>query len=125
MSDERLAQQIRENSQELRELESQLRAAYVNKALRAQLAEKEKNSLEEQLRQQNEYEIVRKHQQAEAEHDAKQKLNIKATQIKHRKELEKQIVDQRYEQRLLYDEFLKEKIIIDEILRRIEKEQIE
>lgn len=47
--DEKLRQYVRENSHELKELESQLRAAYVNKTLAAQIAEREANQIEEQV----------------------------------------------------------------------------
>lgn len=48
--DEKLRLQLRENSHELKELEAQLRAAYVKKTIAAQLAEKEANKLEEEVK---------------------------------------------------------------------------
>lgn len=48
--DSKRRQQIRESNQELRELESKLRAAYVSKSIRLQLAEKEALRLEEMVR---------------------------------------------------------------------------
>lgn len=47
--DAKRRQQIRESNQELRELESKLRAAYVSKSIRLQLAEKEAMRLEEMV----------------------------------------------------------------------------
>lgn len=47
--DSKRRQQIRESNQELRELESKLRAAYVSKSIRLQLAEKEATRLEEMV----------------------------------------------------------------------------
>lgn len=47
--DSKRRQQIRESNQELRELESKLRAAYVSKSIRLQLAEKEAQRLEEMV----------------------------------------------------------------------------
>lgn len=47
--DAKRREQIRESNQELRELESKLRAAYVSKSIRLQLAEKEANRLEEMV----------------------------------------------------------------------------
>lgn len=47
--DSKRRQQIRESNQELRELESKLRAAYVSKSIRLQLAEKEAARLEEMV----------------------------------------------------------------------------
>lgn len=49
--DAKRRQQIRESNQELRELESKLRAAYVSKSIRLQLAEKEALKLEEMVSQ--------------------------------------------------------------------------
>lgn len=51
--DAKRRQQIRESNQELRELESKLRAAYVSKSIRLQLAEKEANRLEEMVIKKN------------------------------------------------------------------------
>ncbi len=48
--DSKRRQQIRESNQELRELESKLRAAYVSKSIRLQLAEKEALRLEEMVK---------------------------------------------------------------------------
>lgn len=48
--DAKRRQQIRESNQELRELESKLRAVYVSKSIRLQLAEKESTRLEEMVR---------------------------------------------------------------------------
>lgn len=47
--DSKRRQQIRESNQELRELETKLRAAYVSKSIRLQLAEKEAMRLEEMV----------------------------------------------------------------------------
>lgn len=44
--DEKMRQQIRENSYELRELEEKLKAAYMNKERAAQIAEKKAEILE-------------------------------------------------------------------------------
>lgn len=47
--DSKRRQQIRESNHELRELESKLRAAYVSKSIRLQLAEKEAAKLQEMV----------------------------------------------------------------------------
>lgn len=47
--DEKLRLQLRESSHELKKFESQLRAAYAQKSLAAQLAEKEANKIEEEV----------------------------------------------------------------------------
>lgn len=123
--DARMAEQIRESSQELRALETKIRSAYVSKALQAQLAEKEKARLEEQLREQNENEQTNQKRLADQECERKQKELAKVEQMKLRGELQEQIVEKCRKRKLLYEEFLKEKLIIDEIMRKIQMEQIE
>lgn len=123
--DTRMAEQIRENSQELRALETQIRSAYVSKALQAQLADKEKARLEQQLCQQNEIEQLDQKLSAEKERQRQQQEQAKVKQLKLRGYLQEQIVEKRRKRKLLYEEFLKEKRIIDEIMRQIQMEQIE
>lgn len=123
--DARMAEQIRESSQELRALETKIRSAYVSKALRAQLAEREKSRLQEQLRQQNEIDEFNQNLAADEEHKRQQQAAAKVGQLKLREELQEQIVAKWRQRKLLYEEFLNEKLIIDEIMRKIQIEQIE
>lgn len=123
--DERMAQQIRENSQELRVLETRIRAAYVNKSLKVQLAEREKKRLQEKI--QIEYEIQQMKQKLndDLQRERQQKMELRMQQEQHRRELLEQIADKQFKRKILYEEFLKEKIIIDAIMEQIEREQIE
>lgn len=123
--DERMAQEIRENSQELRELETRIRAAYVTKSLKLQLAEREKQRLMEKIHIENEIQRMKQKLQEDAERERQRKEEIRLKQQKHREELLEQIADKQFKRKILYEEFLKEKIIIDEILAQIEREQIE
>lgn len=123
--DARMAEQIRESSQELRALETKIRSAYVSKGLRAQLAEKEKDRLQEQLRQQNEIEQFNRILTADKENKRQQQEAAKVEQLKLRGELQEQIVAKWRQRKLLYEEFLNEKLVIDEIMRKIQMEQIE
>lgn len=123
--DERMAQDIRENSQELRELETRIRSAYVTKALKLQLSEREKERLMEKIRIENDVQQMKQKIHDDAERDHQRKAELKLKQQKHRIELMEQIVDKQFKRKILYEEFLKEKIIIDEIMAQIEREQIE
>lgn len=123
--DERMAQEIRDNSQELRELETRIRAAYVTKALKLQLAEREKERLLEKIRIENEVQRMKQQLHADAERDRQRKMELRVKQQEHRMELLEQITDKQFKRKILYEEFLKEKIIIDEIMAQIEREQIE
>lgn len=123
--DERIAQQIRDNSQELRELETRIRSAYVTKTLKLQLAEREKKQLEEKIQIENEIQMMKQKLIADTERERQRKEEQHRKQEIHRKELLQQIVDKQFKRRILYEEFLKEKIIIDEIMAKIQREQIE
>lgn len=123
--DNRIAQQIRENNQELREIETKLRAAYVKKSVKLQLAEKEKQRLEEQIQQQIERKEFRERRKRETQEDKEKREQTRIEKIKYRDELEEQIVEKCRKRKRLYEEFLNEKIIFDEIMRRIQQEHIE
>lgn len=123
--DERMAQEIRENSQELRELETRIRAAYVTKTLKLQLAEREKQRLLEKIHIENDLQRMKQKLQEDAERDRQRKEEIRLKQQQHRKELLEQIADKQFKRKILYEEFLKEKIIIDDIMAQIEREQME
>lgn len=121
----RMAQQIRESNQELREIETKLRSAYVKKSLKLQLAEKEKLQLEVQLQQQNETKEFNERRKRELEEDNERKMQINFEKIRYRDELEEQIVEKCRKRKRLYQEFLNEKIKFDEIMRRIQQEQMQ
>lgn len=123
--EQRMAQQIRENSQELRELETRIRAAYVNKSLKVQLAEREKKRLEEKIQIENDIQLMKQKLNDDLQRERQKKEELRVRQERHRRELMEQIADKQFKRKILYEEFLKEKIIIDEIMAQIEREQIE
>lgn len=123
--DERMAQQIRDNSQELRELETRIRSAYVTKTLKLQLAEREKKQLQEKLQIENDIQLMKQKLAADLERERQRKAELQQKQEIHRKELLQQIADKQFKRKILYEEFLKEKIVIDEIMAQIQREQIE
>lgn len=123
--DEKLRQQIRESNQELRELESKLKAAYVAKGLAAQLREREACALQEKLNLQNEMIELEKARvsnenqwRQERERDRDKKKELQAA-------LQEQIMNSRLKHQVIFEEFLKEKRYLDEIVKRIQDEQLE
>lgn len=124
MHEQKLRQQIRENNQELRELEMKLRAAYVGKAIKAQLAEKELSRMKERLELEKEMEVIHQKNMVEQEKELRKREELKIKQQKLRVALQEQIIDKRVLRQRLYKEYLKEKAIIDEIVRRIHEEQM-
>ncbi|MED6233907.1 hypothetical protein ATANTOWER_018955 [Ataeniobius toweri] len=124
--DEKMRQHIRENSLELRELKSKLKAAYVSKERAAQIAEKEALRLQT-IREEAELadRMKREHEQAAAEI---QKLQQKSHEglVQHQRGLEQQLMEKERRRQEAYEEFLKEKLMVDEIIRKIyEEEQME
>ncbi|KAK7497864.1 hypothetical protein BaRGS_00010998 [Batillaria attramentaria] len=120
--DEKMRQQIRETSLELRELEAKLKAAYMNKERAAQLAEKDALKFDEMKR---DSEIARHmKEQAERAQEAEREREMERYRemVRYQQELERQLEEQEQKRQQAYEEFLKEKLMIDEIVRRIYEE---
>ncbi|XP_019389064.1 PREDICTED: meiosis-specific nuclear structural protein 1 [Crocodylus porosus] len=126
LKDEKMRQQIRENSIELRELEKKLKSAYMTKERAAQIAEKEAIKYEKMKR---DAEIAQRmkeeHEKVTMEESSAEQRRYKE-KIIYQQELEKQLEDQEKNKQHAYEEFLKEKLMIDEIVRKIyEEDQME
>ncbi|XP_049628797.1 meiosis-specific nuclear structural protein 1 [Suncus etruscus] len=126
IKDEKMRQQIRENSIELRELEKKLKAAYMNKERAAQIAERDAIKYEQMKR---DAEIARnmmeEHERLTKEENA---AEDKKNQVKAQYclDLEKQLEEQELKKQEAYKQLLKEKLMIDEIVRKIyEEDQLE
>lgn len=120
-----MRQQLRESNQELRKLELQLRNAYITKGLHAQRAEKEALAIQEKLQTQLEHKKLlearktdEEFERIKIEEDQKKKLQL-------RNELQDQIITAHQRKQFLYEEFLKEKKYLDEIVKRIFDEHME
>ncbi|XP_055955731.1 meiosis-specific nuclear structural protein 1 [Patella vulgata] len=122
LRDEKTRQQIRESSLELRELEAKLKAAYMNKERSAQLAEKDVLKYE-QMKRDSEIarEMKKQHERASAEEEKRLKERYHE-QVRYQQELERQLEEQEVNRQKAYEEFLKEKLMIDEIVRKIYEE---
>ena len=122
MRDDKMRQQIRENSIELRELEEKLRNAYMNKERAAQIAEKKAEILEQEkvevkISEQMNSELEKAH----IAQINQQKLKDEAA-VEYQKELEKQLLEQEHKKQMEYEIFLKDKLMIDDMVRKIEEE---
>ncbi|KAM9860549.1 uncharacterized protein ACBR49_012903 [Aulostomus maculatus] len=120
--EEKMRQHIKENSAELRELESRLKSVYLNRERAAQIAEHEARKLEI-MRQEAELsqKLERGHQQAEAQKQ-KQEQRRHEEMIQYQRDLEQQLVEREQKRQEAYEEFLKEKLMVDEIIRKIYEE---
>ncbi|CAF2750678.1 unnamed protein product [Rotaria sp. Silwood2] len=122
LRDEKMRQQIRETSYELRELESKLRAAYVQKERTAQMAEKEAIKFDSYL---EDAEIARRmrSESDKAEQERRQREVIRQQEmVRYKQELERQLEEREIGKQKAYEEFLREKLVIDEIVRKIYEE---
>ncbi|CAH8465600.1 unnamed protein product [Heterobilharzia americana] len=122
LNEEKLRQKIKNESMELRELESKLRSAYVAKEQLAQIAEK--RALAYDLMAE---EALQAHKLASQLGDdliiAEEEENRrKRSQIKHRNELDTQMMEQAELRKKAYEEFLHDKQMVDEVVRRIRQE---
>lgn len=122
--DEKMRQQIRTNNQELRDLESKLRAAYVGKGIRAQLVEHEAMRIQQTLDIQREQERRLEQQHADEEYQRAVKVKRLENKIQFRQSLQDQMVAKQQRQQLLYQEFLAEKKQLDELVQRVYMEQM-
>lgn len=121
----KIRQQVRENNQELRQLESRLRSAYVSKTLALQKKERETLKEVEKLQQIQENEVL---EQARLEHLRQLEVNRQKEKTRKqqlREDLRNQIISAHQQNQLLYEQFLKEKGYLDEIARRIQEELLE
>lgn len=123
--EKKMRQQVRENNQELRELESKLRTAYVSKALAAQKKEREAMMLAEKIQDKHERENLEKARLAHLEHLKKEQEIERERKKKHHKDLTEQIVSAHKQHQKLYEEFLREKYYLDEIAQRVKEELLE
>eukprot|EP00118_Oscarella_pearsei_P026426 m.309881 g.309881 ORF g.309881 m.309881 type:complete len:498 (+) comp48395_c0_seq1:37-1530(+) len=120
--DEKMRQQIQENSLELRELKSKLRAGYMNRERSAQLAEKKAMTMERDREEREVVETMRsEHKKATRVAEQKEQSRWEES-VRYQQELEKQLDEQERKRQHAYEEFLKEKLMIDEIVRKIYEE---
>lgn len=123
--EQKMRQQVRENNQELRELESKLRLAYVLKGLSAQKKEKEILKVAEKLQVHEENKMFERERLKHLEEQA-QKIQLeKEKKRKLGDDLKNQIITSHQQHQVLYEQFLKEKALLDEIVICIQQELFE
>lgn len=116
-------QQIRENSVEIRELETKLRQGYINQELAVQ--KKQKETLAFQLKQDRLLEGMlieaqrKEVLQEEKETEKKEMLE----KIKFKRRLDTQIDEKQTRINKAYEDFLREKSLIDEIIAEVKAEE--
>ncbi|XP_053678628.1 meiosis-specific nuclear structural protein 1-like [Anopheles nili] len=125
INEEKLRQQLRESNQEMRELESKLRAAYVAKGIAVQLAEAKLRKKNERLQVFNEMQELDKLKKENIEY-MKEKQIAEANEKRWlRSVLQQQMDETRNTKKCLYEEFLVEKNYLDAVVKKIQEEHFE
>merc|ERR1712168_1575750 len=122
MRDEKMRQQIRETSYELRELEEKLRAAYMNKERAAQIAEKMAERHDDETKDRELFAMMQEEENKSQENMIKKQRARDQAAVEYQEQLERQLEEQEHKKQMEYEEFLKDKLLIDEAVRKIHEE---
>lgn len=122
LNEKRQRQLLRENCEELRELERKLGAAYVAKQQIAQIAEKEAIKLNEKVREKQCNELLHSAWIKDEENRTMTIQEDMRRKEQYRQELHNQMIAQEKNRRFEYEEFLREKKLLDDIVQRIHDE---
>ena len=121
--EEKMRQHLRENSMELRELEAKIRAGYQGRELAAQVAEKVAKKVEEQKRKQETAKIMQEEFEKAAVAAHQQVVEKHAHARQYQRELLVQLEEQKQKKQKDYEDYQKEKLMINEIVRKIYQEE--
>merc|ERR1711988_217895 len=120
--DEKLVQKIRESSEELRELEEKLKAAYMTKERKAQIQEKQ---VVAQIRNEEEVKLdmmMEEDRRRGVHMDAKEQYMRKQAALEAQSQLEEQILEHDHQKELAYQAYLEEKAKVDGLVTKIQDE---
>lgn len=96
-----------------------MRAVYIQKELQAQIAEKEALKFDSHSA---DVEIVLRMNENAGQDHHQHKVIRQQKMLNYKQELDRQIQERKLSERKAYDEFLREKSVIDEISRKIYEE---
>jgi len=123
--DEKFRAQIRETAPELRDLEAKLKAGYTSKELQHQITARETARQEETTRMRS---TAKELARAEADYEAEQReqaMREHEKTMRYQGELEDQLAMQETRRRDAYEQFLRDKAMIDDIVLKIQEEDDE
>lgn len=109
-------------SLELRELEAKLKAGYMNRERAAQIAEKENIKMEGMMRDAEIARLMKAEHERAGESEQQREVERWQESVRYQQELELQLEENEQKKQQAYEEFLKEKLMIDEIVRKIYEE---
>lgn len=116
-------QQIRVNSVRIRELEAKLRQAYINQELALQTKQKETLEFQKQQEKLLEAELMEQHRKEVIREEQESEKRENLEKIKYKKKLDEQIDEKQEAINKAYEDFLREKTIIDEIIAEVKAEE--
>ncbi|XP_009952076.1 PREDICTED: meiosis-specific nuclear structural protein 1, partial [Leptosomus discolor] len=111
---------------ELRELEQKLRSAYTSKERAAQIADKAARQYEKMKQEGETARKMKEEYERVTQEERSAELRRNQEKIMYQQELEKQLEEQERKKQDAYEEFLREKLMIGEIVKKIyEEDQME
>ncbi|KAF7232108.1 hypothetical protein EG68_08418, partial [Paragonimus skrjabini miyazakii] len=122
LCEEKLREQIRRESHELRALESKLREAYTARELLAQMAEKRALAYDQMAEEALYAHHVNLEQGSEKLQREQEDQARKAAKERLRAQLELQLNEQEQARQIAFGEFLKDKQMVNEVVQRIQRE---
>jgi len=122
LPEDKLRQRVCQSSPELRALAAKLELAYINKERAAQVAERRLAGREEELARQKEEEETKLEREMIEERDRREIVEDQIAKIRYQQQLDEQMKIQELERERIFQQFLKEKEMIDEVVRKIQRE---
>ncbi|KAJ8323485.1 hypothetical protein QVD99_006967 [Batrachochytrium dendrobatidis] len=122
VKEQKLRQSIRENSVELRELEKKLNYAYMNKERSLQLQEKQLISKQSKIQEDTVIAEMNAHSYKEYAKEVDKQRKAQERNIEYHQALNNQLAEAEVKKQQEYEQFLKEKAVVDEIVKRILEE---
>ncbi len=116
-------QQLRENSVEIRELEANLRQAYINKELAIQRKEKELAEVQRRQEQELEAQLIEANRSQALKEEQESDRQEALDKIRFKQRLDGQVEEKQVELNQAYKDFLEEKQMIDDIIADFKKEE--
>ncbi|XP_077374684.1 meiosis-specific nuclear structural protein 1 [Festucalex cinctus] len=118
----KIRQHIRDNSIEIRELEAKLKLAYVSKEQVAQMAEHEAIKCEKMREEAELYNKMKSIYDRATLEEEKREQKKQEEQLQYLQDLNLQLIEREQRKQEAYDDFLKEKLMVDNIVRKIYEE---
>ncbi|KAJ1556624.1 mannosyl-oligosaccharide alpha-1,2-mannosidase [Nowakowskiella sp. JEL0078] len=122
LREEKVRQSIRENSEELRDLEKKLDSAYMNKERALQIKEKQYQAHKEKIIESELIVEMNRCLEVSKQIELEKEKQIYDESRRYKKALQQQLQDMEAKKQAEFEQFLREKSMVDEIVHRIIEE---